>query len=193
MGVVTNCAFTTRDNLTDEEVRLMSDALKADLGEYFFDWTMLYWGEKRPALRRTDSLHLREEDLVDGDNTDSLIATPGRVLVQVAFKSEHWRLGGTIAAALAAEYILRVRPDAEFHYGGNGISRAPVTAADLWAEVNEIADKYDPGAFDSCYLLDMAMRTPESMASVLANAPADVRVAVHLALDSVEAQRGRQP
>src|ERR1035437_4081470 len=193
MGVVTNCAFTTRDNLMDEELRLMSDALKADLGEYFFDWTMLYWGEKRPALRREDSLYLRKEDLVDGDNTDSLIAAPGPVLVQVLLKSKHWRLGGTIAAALAAEYILRARPDAEFHYGGNGISRAPVTAADPWAEGNEIADKNDPGAFHSCYFLDMAMRAPQSTGGVLANAPADVRVAVHLALHSVEAQRGRQP
>src|ERR1035437_813366 len=193
MGVVTNCAFTTRDNLMDEELRLMSDALKADLGEYFFDWTMLYWGEKRPALRREDSLYLRKEDLVDGDNTDSLIAAPGRVLVQVLLKSKHWRLGGTIAAALAAEYILRARPDAESHYGGNGISRAPVTAADLWAEVNEIADKYDPGAFDSCYLLDMAMRTPESMAGVVAKPPADVRGAAPLPLHSGGAHPAPQP
>jgi hypothetical protein len=194
MGVDISLAFTTSDDLTEEGLHRLSDAIEADLGDPYVGWGIPIRAGGWHALIREDSVSLHDADL---DKVDGcvLYAAPGRIMVQVLIQSPWRKLCGTTVAVLAAEYILRARPDAEIHYGGDGVSFKPVTPQELWAEVHEIAEEYKSFPDDELFpgdesdlrdrlahLGEICARTPEAFGSALNNAPAIVRVAAQLAL-----------
>jgi hypothetical protein len=175
MGVDISLAFTTSDDLTEEGLRRLSDAIEADLGNTYFGWQMPTGGLH--ALMREDSVSLHDADLADAGDC-LLYAAPGRIMVQVLIRSPWRTLCGTTAAVLAAEHILRACPDAEIHYGGDGVSLKPVTPEELWAEVHEIAEEYKLDPSDELFpgdesglndrlahLGEICARTPEAFAS----------------------------